>query len=340
MNPMKIFFLSCLSLVSVFALEAPKQGSFEPVFASTMEIELLSRQFTTADSALKNIIEKSGAKIVRLSDNREMSNVSITLKATRPQFDSLAKLLPSLGTVASNNLQSTDLSDEIRRRNRDLTWKKRQLQDSSLSDSARVLLEESVFNMEADLEDYQATAQFHTVTVQLSEDNPYQYSYNTESWFSFINMPGVEYKRLIVEQPKSQRTVDVYQGAALRYMFTQGKSYVHLGVLRPQGEAEGDSMVSDIFYYDWGTDFYARHLGKGKRKYLNVFSGFSLGGMLLNSTAEVKHVFTLEAHIGLELLKYQFFIFDVRGGYLFPLNTEWNRNLRGASLASAMNFVF
>lgn len=194
--------------------------------------------------------------------------------------------------------------------------------------------------MQNSIEDLMLRSKNHQIRVSLSEDNPYQYSYNTDSWFSFINMPGAEYKYLVVERPMTGKTAEHYHGASLRYMFTQGKSYVHLGALRPVKEVTGDSVISDIFYYDLGTDFYARHLGKGKRKYLNPFSGFSLGGMLLNSTSKVSHIPTVEAHVGIEIFKFQFMIFDVRAGYLFPISNDWNRHLRGSTAATAFNFVF
>lgn len=332
--------LLCAAALLYAQSTQPAQPVSEPVFASTAEITLVTRQFAQIEPRLLDIVHQSGGQIVEMSNDRERSSLTITLLLAKPAFDSLARQLPALATVARNTVRTTDLSDNLRDVQTELDWTLANLSDTTLSDSLQRAYRETIHSLEVRKQDLRAKAAWHRLTVSLSEDNPFQYSYDTDSWFSFINMPGIEVRHLRLESPAGGRTLEAYQGLALRYMFTQGKSYVHLGVLKPTDSNPSDTAITDIFFYDWGTDFYPRHLGKGKRKFLNLYSGFTIGGMLLGSDADYDHTFTLGAHIGLELLKLQYFIWDVHGGYLFPLDTEWNRKLRGIDAGSALNFVF
>lgn len=311
-----------------------------PFVSRRADITLLTRQFGPDEAKLLELVRRSGAQIMEMSHDRERSSLTLSLLVDQAGFDSLARQLPEVTTVARNSINTTDLGDEMRSVVTAMDWVRLKLADTTLPDSLHAQERENLHALEIRKANLSRQASWHRFGITLSEDNPFQYSYDTDSWFSFINMPGVEARLLRVENPESGRTLETYRGFALRYMFTQGKSYVHLGVLKPSEKSQSDTAVTDIFFYDWGTDFYPRHLGKGKRRFLNLYSGFTVGGMLLNSTNDYDHTFTLGAHVGLELLKLQFFIWDVHGGYLFPLDTEWNKKLRGVDAGTALNFVF
>lgn len=336
----KSTLVALLGAAAILFAQPDSSSYLAPVLSSRAEITLLTRQFPQVQPRLLEQVRRSGAQIVEMSSDRERSSLSLTLILSQTAFDSLTQQLPLLATVARNSIRTTDLSEELRNVQTELEWNQAKLIDTTLADSLQIATREQLHALEVRKLDLRRQADWHHLTVTLSEDNPFQYSYDTDSWFSFINMPGIETRMLKLENPSTDRTLDLYRGFALRYMFTQGKSYVHVGVLKPQQKSTSDTAITDIFFYDWGTDFYPRHLGKGKRKYFNLYSGFTLGGMLLGSELDYDHTFTLGAHIGLELLKLQYLIWDIHGGYLFPLDTEWNKQLRGADLGSALNFVF
>ena len=332
--------LILLMPLAVWSAPSSPDSLSAPILSSRAEITLLTRQFPEVEPRLLELVRATDAHIVEMSHDRERSSLTLSLQLSQPGFDSLTRQLPQLATVARNSIQTTDLGAEMRGVVTEIAWTQSKLADTTLSDSLKNQERERLHALEIRERNLRRQAEWPLLSISLSEDNPFQYSYDTDSWFSFINMPGVEARALKVENPSENRTLDLYRGFALRYMFTQGKSYVHLGVLKPQDGSPSDSAITDIFFYDWGTDFYPRHLGKGKRKYLNLYSGFTVGGMLLGSDTDYDHTFTLGAHMGLELLKLQFIIWDVHGGYLFPLDTQWNKTLRGADLGSALNFVF
>jgi len=316
--------------------------SQETFYSSYMELELTTRDFPNVEPVLRSLVKASGAQVTELNQDREHNSVTMTLSVNSQQFDSLSAQLPSLATVAKNHITSEDLGKELMETQEHLTWTKNLAADNSVqqNDSARQAFRTSIHEQELTLRTLQQRAVHHTIHVELSEDNPFQYSYDTDNWFSFINMPGVEAIAFWPQQPAKNRTMDRYQGFSLRYMFTQGKSYVNLGVMKGHGTVTSDSLINDIFLYDWGTEFYPRHLGKGKRRFFNLYSGFQFGGMLLGSNDDFQNIFTLEAHVGVELLKLQYLIWDVHTGYLFPINPSWNRHMRGVEAGTAFNFVF
>ena len=160
-------------------------------------------------------------------------------------------------------------------------------------------------------------------------------------FFRFINMPGVESFLYIVENPVEDKSAHRYFGGSLRYLFTRGKSFFTIGILKPlDRDEDNDKQVNDIVTYTLGKDFYPRYLGRGKRTFFNPYSGAQIGGMVLTSKEGIDNIFTFEPHIGLELFKNKYVILDVRVGYIFPLDKENIKNLRGLTQNVSFNVVF
>jgi len=166
---------------------------------------------------------------------------------------------------------------------------------------------------------------------------------------TWVNMPGISYSYLLIENPKLGLTHDAYAGMNLKYLFTRGKSYIELGVLKPltpfNEEQLMDSTLSstknDFFLVQFGQDFYTRHFGRGRRKYLNLYSGYTVGALIPNRYDDLPQKASLVSslNIGLELFKSKHILIDTKAAYFLPINNE-NRNTRGVMFTGAFNFVF
>jgi len=159
---------------------------------------------------------------------------------------------------------------------------------------------------------------------------------------SFVNMPGVEYGYLRLDNPRVGLTSASYQGYALKYLVTRGKSYFNLGVYRPvNGNSTDDEFVNELLLINFGQDFYPRNFGRGRRRYLNLYTSYQLGGFILNRSGDKGGEFVpnLNLGLGLETLKTRHVLFDVKASYFVPLN-DHSRDLRGLLGQAAFNFVF
>ena len=166
---------------------------------------------------------------------------------------------------------------------------------------------------------------------------------------TWVNMPGVSYSFLQVENPKPGITHEAYAGLNLKYLFTRGKSYIELGVLKPitpltdieLQDSSLTSMKNDFFLVQFGQDFYTRHFGRGRRKYLNLYSGYTIGAIIPNRYDDLPQKASLVSslNIGLELFKSKHVLIDTKAAYFLPINNE-NRNTRGVMFTGAFNFVF
>lgn len=158
----------------------------------------------------------------------------------------------------------------------------------------------------------------------------------TVSGITFVNMPGVEYEQLHIENPGSGVSAKMYEGYGLKYLFTKGKSYINVGAIKSKG-AEGEEY-DEFFYYGFGQDFYPRHFGRGKRRFLNLYMGYNIGGAFATNDLRGKGLFITKFNLGVELFKSRHVLLDTRVNYWVPFSE--NRNLRGLGYNVAFNFVF
>ncbi|MBN2695157.1 hypothetical protein JXR93_10900 [bacterium] len=196
-------------------------------------------------------------------------------------------------------------------------------------------LEDKIFQYRKTLKQNKQQNEFYILIVDLDE----KHSEPMDS-FEFINMPGVEYNYFHVDTPKKELSSKKYHGAAIRYMFSKGKSYIILNVMKTLDKisSENKTEIQEIFTYAYGVDFYPKYLGSGRRMFLNLFSGFSFGGAYFTADSNTIHTFQVTAHLGLELLKTNYVLWDIKAGYFLPFNE--NRNFRGYLFTSGINFMF
>ncbi|MBR4625616.1 MAG: hypothetical protein IKO56_08805, partial [Alphaproteobacteria bacterium] len=156
----------------------------------------------------------------------------------------------------------------------------------------------------------------------------------------FVNMPGFEFSVFMPENPQEGISAEYYNGYMLKYLFTRGKSYITIGAFKASEIPPNDSlMYSDIFNFSFGQDFYSRHLGRGGRKFLNLYSGYNIGLLTYKGKTSSHRNIYISPAIGIELFKNNFMLFDTKMTYILPFS-ENNLNLRGLQFAAALNFVF
>lgn len=175
----------------------------------------------------------------------------------------------------------------------------------------------------------------YTLTVRFYEEEIIGSDYD-ESW---INMPGLEYSYLFTEQPKSGFSSSYMAGYSLKYMFNYRKTYATLGLYKSQGFSSlSDTEVNEIYTFSLGQDFYSRKLGRGKRKFFNLYTSFNLGVLMASSQITKYKSWFANPYIGLEIFKNKHILLDNKVGYFLPF--ENNRNQRGLLYNVSFNFVF
>ena len=155
-------------------------------------------------------------------------------------------------------------------------------------------------------------------------------------------MPGVEYGHLRLNNPRVGLTSAAYQGYALKYMVTRGKSYFNPGVYRlVNGNSTDDRFINELLLISFDQDFYPRNFGRGRRRNFNLHTCYQLGGFILNRGGDKGGEFvpSLNFGLGLETLKTHHGLFDAKASYFVPLNDR-SRDLRGLLGQAAFNFVF
>ena len=212
----------------------------------------------------------------------------------------------------------------------DNSWNKDRLQKLNESDR------EKIRDYEKELREMDG--KMGTVSVDISLMRELTTPNETQK-IKFVNMPGFEYSVFMPENPKAGISANCYNGYMLKYLFTRGKSFVTVGAFKAVDVPSTDlQMYSDLFNFSFGQDFYSRHLGRGGRKFLNLYSGYNVGYMACTGEESTLHNFYVSPAIGIELFKNNFMLFDTKVNYILPFVK--NLNMRGLQFAASLNFVF
>jgi hypothetical protein len=272
-------------------------------------------------------------------------------------FEGLRDSLSALGSVTEYQLEVVNTRDEIEKLALEVQFRKSQRETYAKElptiDRAREAevyhqtweksreIDETIFGLEQKLLLARQQVRQNIIDLDLREASEPP-SETSRAWVEFTNMPGGEFSYLSIENPKVGRSASAYMGGSVRYLFTRGKSYVVLGILKADGgpTSEDTTMFTDVFHYAYGADFYPSHFGRGQRNFLNLYSGFTLGGLFLSSKSDNTHLFQVTPHVGIELFKGKQFLLDTRAGYLLPFSSTYNLNLRGWTSSTSLNFVF
>lgn len=351
-------------------------------YAATKEIKLYCLKYNQSLLKTNELVKRPEYKL--LKQNATTYEASFELEIPLNQLLSIDSLFNPLGVVTFSNVESLNLELEIEKVTRIIELKKKELfkvetqinderiaydltkADSNLnSQIKRETLTEIQRNIER-LKDNINTLENY-IDEQTALLNSLNKGKNTAKLFvtlydeitmpdgrrqkiSWVNMPGVSYSYLAVENPKFGTTHGAYAGMNLKYMFTRGKSYVELGVLKPLNPYNAEDLIrnpelasvkNEYFNIQFGQDFYTKHFGRGRRKFLNLYSGYTVGLSIPNqyNDAKLKSLPVSSLSIGVELFKSKHVLLDTRAAYYLPLSIE-NRNSRGILYNTSLNFVF
>lgn len=360
---MKLFtaiFLCVFCLNAYAQIEDESEAISTDITQDSAQFQTYSKDITLYTSNFKQTVEainafiKNNRSSVKSSDKSE-TMCSIQFIISMSQINALDSMIERLGYVTQNAFKTQSLVAEISNAKRNvkraeaiLKQYESDLELTTLSEEQRQKIRnqirdqnEQIRNAKYKLEDVMAKVNYAGICqVKLTIRD--EVSTPSGSKISFVNMPGFEFNMLFVENPKTGVSAEMYQGYNIKYMFTRGKSYFNLGVYKALNNNTADtSLNSDLFMMQFGQDFYPRNFGRGKRKFLNLYTGYQIGGFVATDNLDKSSGFIPSASVsmGLELFKSKHVLIDNKVNYFLPLN-ELNRNLRGLNYGFSFNFVF
>lgn len=312
-----------------------------------VDITIFSSSYQKSKADIENFIKQSEIKILNQKESEKTYNVYFYLN--EKGFKRLDSLLPSLGYVSDKDLSTVNNDETLKAAKLELIY----LKDKKIAyDSILVEMPEKtdryyryweeireidkkIFELNLKIQNLNAKNNYIVNLTIYDETKDF-----TTDRISWVNMPGASFNMLFVESPKADLSYGQYMGYSLKYLFTRGKSYVNLSVFKENDDnVKGDSLYyTELFMFGFGQDFYTKYFGRGKRKYLNLYTGYNAGGFFATGEKRKNTILYLQAFLGLELFKNKYILIDNRIGYFVPFSK--NRNLRGISYSASFNFVF
>lgn len=293
--------------------------------------------------------------ITLLSYNETAANESvgkkITLKISTNKEGSLAveSQLDAWGYIEQRQLSTVSNAFEIEKMEMELGFlQKRQLTyETELKDTPKDNpnykeyfaeirgIENQIFILQKQIKDLKNQVRSYTYEIGIEEENTMAQNRNQ---IRFVNMPGVQYGFIKIENPQSGISSEGYQGFSLKYLFTKGKSFVEIGAFRSISNVDSASQLKELFMYSFGQDFYPTRFGRGSRRFLNLYTGYTVGGIFGTSKEDSYHIAYIVPRLGVELLKTRSILLDTNAGYFIPFYQ--NLNLRGLIFHVSFNFLF
>jgi hypothetical protein len=347
----KVNLAFAMLFAALYALGAETAAD---ILVNKAELSIMVDGIAPANRDVLDIVGKYSLVVEENRLDNTAKTAEFVLYATSSNFADVLAGFESLGIVYSKELSVENYTKKNAEMEYDLQYLREQKKiyrdelqkmrsDSESYDDlfAREReLDSSIYDKEKEKMDLAGLAAYSVINLSLMEKSVQDLD-SDDGFSGFINMPGAETKFFHLENPDGSVMSDDYLGGSLRYMFTRGRAYFLIGILKPLGEdSPADTMVDDIVIYGFGKDFYPRYFGQGRNRFFNFYSGFEFGGMVMTSPDDIAHVFTMEPHLGVELFKNKYVILDVRAGYLFPLEESMIKTHRGFTQNISFNFVF
>jgi len=338
MTPMKpVLLLLCLlfGAGSLFAQFRAK---------SSTEAHITVNDLGTTEKKIEAFLSANQLKPVKY--NRMKYLLEIDLYAEQAVLDKLVAEYRSWGYVSLEKTGMVSFEPEMAKLRDEIVQLQQQLETyrtlavyadsnaraSYLGYREKMLeTEKAIYLAQAKLAEYTNGSRYNFVQLEFREESNSTMDYSS----SWVNMPGVEYSHLWVEQPKAGITPSVMHGVSLKYMFNTGKSYGILGLYK---NYDTKTLVNEAYLFAFGQDFYSRRMGRGQRKFLNLYTSFNAGVYILTGEEQRSASWFINPFLGLELFKNKYFLIDNKVGYFLPYKD--NRDLRGLLYNVSFNFVF
>lgn len=303
--------------------------------------------FKNSKSILLNFVKLNNIRVINQKESKTELNIKLIL--TQENYQTLDSIMNKLGHLNSKKSTSISNFSKINELNLELEYLKQKKNSYSelltkfdeKSESYIALwkeikiTEERIFNKERELLGLNKKENIYTVSIIIKDET------TTPEYtdVSFVNMPGFEFSFLSLENPRLGLSSKNYNGYLLKYLFTKGKSYGLIGVYKSVEISSVDTTtLSELFLLGFGQDFYSRHLGRGSRKFFNLYSGYTIGGVMATGKTTKQNMVYISPTIGLELFKNKFLLIDTKVNYFVPIGDY--RYIRGLSYNASFNFVF
>ena len=329
---------------------AQSSANSEQTYESQKNLTVAVTRFAAARESLTGFIRARAVRVQKQEETPDQLLAEFSLPARDlPRLDSLTA---ALGYVLENNLNTRDLEPRLQELRADEQSEKNQLafleQHADAKSTPDHRLDWQKQREEHNERLARVRQQLAAIAAHKGQANVTLRLYDEVSFptgnrhVSFVNMPGVEYGYLRLDNPRVGLTSPAYRGYSLKYLVTRGKSYLNLGVYKPVGANNGsEEFVNELFLVNFGQDFYPRNFGRGRRRYLNLYTSYQVGGFVLNRNNDERNEFIPNVNLGLgvELLKTRHILLDTKASYFVPLHAR-SRDLRGLLAQASFNFVF
>lgn len=288
-------------------------------------------------------------KIEVNSQNQNNNSFNATFVLNKEQFAKWNSFILGFGYLSVNNINVNDNTENVDNATDNLVQAERRLKEVNdrlahmkTSDDGYQNAINEMNNWESSLQSYRRNlrnlqSNNNLINVTLTIIDEMYTPQNTR--VSFVNMPGLEYSYLKVDEPLDTVTNSAYQGVMLKYVFTRGKSFANLGAYKTTAPASPDRKhFSEMFIFGFGQDFYTRHFGHGNNRFLNMYTTYTIGGLLASNESRKLFSPYVAPGVGVELFKNKYVLIDTKASYFVPFKDV--RHMRGLSLSASFNFVF
>lgn len=325
----------------------------EYIYLNEQEYTVYTSDYKGARSTLEKFIGSKNLTLIKQEETKTSHYYEFNIPAM--QMGSVDSLMVLVGYISNKQLTSFNNQEKLEAAQTDLAFlenKKKEyelmlLKMDSLRSDKYYQHWEKIRDIETEITQtgkrmtqLKKISPLYRVKIHIHDEqnNP------TNTRISFINMPGVQYSGLFIETPKAGVSYDYYHGVFLKYLFTRGKSYFSLGVLKANGDSNNDSLTqktnAEIFNLAFGQDFYSKRFGRGNNKFMNLYVTYQVGASMFFTSKNAVTIPFANPGIGLELFKNKNILVDSNVYYYLPLSDSYNRNLRGWMPSMSFNFVF
>lgn len=354
--PPKSFLLFILSVA--FSAKLFSQYTNKEQYPATKSVTIYTSEFQKGKIKLRQFLNTLNIEI--LNEQLNSNSYELNFTAQISQTQRLDSLFTTLGYITNSRQNNNNIKYTVNSLKNQIEDHQTQI-DRIRARGAYDSTSSQRYNTEYQINNYTdriKEANRTLATIKENENKIYvDLDFRDElsvpsgnSKVTWAKMPGIAYNYLKIENPKHGVSDRVYTGLNLKYIFTKGKSFFQVGVLKAQNNSNlsADSLMiiapqtfNEFFTVEFGQDFYTKHFGRGNRKFLNLYSGYTIGGMIPNKRNDENLGFVpvLNLSMGVEILKTKHILLDTRGSYFLPLNGI-NRNTRGILLGASFNFVF
>jgi len=356
-QPFSLKTFIILALSTCYSSYIFSQSYDREYYSANKDVSIYTSEFQKGKISISNYILKYNADV--LSENLSRYDYRVDFSIDQKAIITLDSLVQMLGYVTrsnqtnnNNKLKIKNLQNQIEdyqiqinrikeRSHRDSTAQQRNSTETSINYN-----EDKIKEANRKLNQIKENETKVFVSINLNDELSVPSGNSKITW---AKMPGVAYNYLMVENSKVGTSDKSYAGMNLKYIFTKGKSFLQIGVLKSQTLSDvqqydsslSPNTINEFFTVEFGQDFYTKHFGRGNRKFLNLYSGYTIGGMIPNKRNDDNLGFipVLNLSIGVEIIKTKHILLDARGSYFLPLDGI-NRNTRGILLGTSFNFVF